>query len=158
MGCVNYDILVCLSRDLLDSAAWVALASQVEREAFVGYQSGPVCTTFANVRGLAGGPPPLRGMGKFLYDLPELTTAQRQQVERDALIADRCAWIAMRMREQGKPFAIEQPGVRKGRPHMFQLPSYVALRRLPGGQAGYLRSMPLRAHIRETHVHSHIPD
>ena len=56
IDCTNFDIVVDRSRDLLDSAAWAALSVQVETGVYHGMGSGPVCTTFSAVRGLADGP------------------------------------------------------------------------------------------------------
>ena len=65
--CTNFDIVVDRSRDLLDSAAWASLSVQVESGIFHGMGSGPVCTTFSGVRGVSGGPPPVRGLGRDIF-------------------------------------------------------------------------------------------
>ena len=94
---MNYDIVVDERRDLTCQLAWMQLAAEVSSRAYNGMQGGPVCTTFAAVRGKAGGPPKLRGLGKYIYGLPDLTPQQREQVDGGTLIADRCAWIARQL-------------------------------------------------------------
>ena len=130
--CVNYDIVVDPSCDLLDAAAWIKLAGDIEGGAYHGLQAGPVCTTFSTARGLAGGPPLVRGRGRALYGFRKLTGKLKTQVDGDTLIADRVAHAARLMHGMGRPFLIEQPAVRKGIPHMFRMRTYRALRRLPG--------------------------
>ena len=90
--------------DLLSDAAWQKLASEVEREWYHGFQGGPVCTSFSGVRGNAGGPPPLRGLGAEIYGLKDLLPAQKLQVEQDTLIAERVVWIAQSMHTLKRPF------------------------------------------------------
>ena len=89
------------------------------------------------------GPRALRGHGKELYGIKGLTIQEKKQVDGDAVIAERCAWIAHQMHSMGRPFLIEQPRLRQGQPHMFRMAAYVALRRLPGVRCRSFVQCPL---------------
>ena len=131
--CLNYDIKVDPARDLCDDVAWEQLSGAVDQHKFHGMQADPVCTTFSAVRGLGGGPKPLRGhQGRDLYGLPDLDQDQTLQVAKDTLIAIRVARLAAAFAEQGWPSLIEQFVRREGQPHMFNMPELLQLRRIPG--------------------------
>ena len=75
----------------------------------------------------------MRGhQGRDLYGLPDLDQEQKLQVAKDTLIAIRVARLAAAFAEQGWPFLIEQPARRDGQPHMFNLPEFLHLLRIPG--------------------------
>ena len=103
-ACHDYDILVDPSCNLLDSAAWSVLSTDVESQRYHGMQADPVCTTFSAIRGKAGGPPPVRGLGKDLYGYRDLAPALKLQVEQDTLLAERVAWMAVAFHTLGRPF------------------------------------------------------
>ena len=62
-ACHAYDILVDPTCNLLDTAAWSVLSTDVESQRYHGMQADPVRTTFSAIRGKANGSPPVRGMG-----------------------------------------------------------------------------------------------
>ena len=56
VSCLDFDIIVDAALDLVDDHAWTLLHTDVKNGVYHGMVAGPVCTTFSNVRGLAGGP------------------------------------------------------------------------------------------------------
>ena len=123
------DVLQHSSHDLADHHVWEDIIVAIQSGFYDGIFMSPPCSTFSAARGYPGGPPPLRGPEPpDIYGLPNLDVASKDKVRQGTLHALRAAHAARTADAAGIPWAIESPRIRQGRPSVFVLPEWLALR------------------------------
>ena len=127
--CREVDIEAVSEDDLLDDDVWNSILGQIKGNEFDGLLASPPCGTFSAARSDAdSGPKQLRGS-----DYPEilgfkwLDPPSKEQVRIGNILADRAAEAAEQFADAGKPWAVEQPARREGKPSMYKLPRFVQL-------------------------------
>lgn len=133
--CEEVDIEAVNSQDLLDCDVWQRLLDRIEAGEFDGIFSSPPCGTFSVARSVSGshGPRQLRGveMPELYKGVKHLCQDELEEVKVGNILSDRTAeavhWFAIR----SKPWGIEQPARREGRPSMLRLPKFQQLAKMP---------------------------
>jgi hypothetical protein len=136
-----FDLEVDSEHDLCDDVLFAKLCDDIKIGKYdKGALMSPPCSTFACVRSLggAGQPEPLRGpLPPELYGLRGLRTHDAEKVRIGTSCALRCAQVVGLLHTPetiGRriPRLWEQPALREGYPHMFNLPEVQDLLKFPG--------------------------
>ena len=127
--CREVDIEAKTEDDLLDDDVWNTILDQIKRGVYDGYLASPPCGTFSAARTDADfGPKQLRGAEvPEIFGLKELEPRDKEAVKVGNILADRAAEAAEWFADNSKPWAVEQPARREGKPSMFKLPRFVQL-------------------------------
>ena len=122
-------------QDIADDAVWGRIRQRLEAGTYIFVFAGPPCRTFSESRGLGPGPPVLRDWD-HIYGFPKSQGACRglrqhhfEQLRTDNLLAERVAEACSIVKPQGGGYGVEQPLPWKGSVSMFQLASFMELRR-----------------------------
>ena len=129
--CTEVDLEAVTADDLLDDDVWSSILEQIKRGEFDGLLASPPCGTFSAARTDADcGPKQLRGPEHpEILGLKDLDLRSKEMVKEGNILADRAAEAAEIFADVGKPWAIEQPARREGKPSMYKLPRFVQLAR-----------------------------
>ena len=120
--CENIDIEATVSTDLLDSDAWDSLFHRICCGEFDAAFASPPCGTFSAARTGEGGPRQLRGpVLPDLNGLPNLTEAEKHDDKAGNVLADRAAEAMKWFADNLRPWGVEQPARRDGKPSLFNL-------------------------------------
>lgn len=127
--CREVDIEAVSQDDLLDDDVWNGTLREIDLDWYDAMLASPPCGTFSSARTDSdGGPIQLRGPEMpELLGLKGLDQVSKLQVQTGNVLADRAAEAAEKFSDRGKPWAIEQPARREGKPSMFKLPRFVHL-------------------------------
>lgn len=126
--CENIDIEATVSTDLLDSDAWDSLFHRICCGEFDAAFASPPCGTFSAARTGEGGPRQLRGpVLPDLNGLPNLTEAEKHDVKAGNVLADRAAEAMKWFADNLRPWGVEQPARRDGKPSLFNLQKFQQL-------------------------------
>ena len=134
--CEEVDIEAHNSRDLLDCDVWQALLDRIEAGEFDAIFASPPCGTFSAARSVMFqcGPRQLRGaeMPELYKGIKHLSQEELDDVKVGNILSDRAVeavhWFAVR----SKPWGVEQPARRVGKPSMFRLPKFQQLAKIRG--------------------------
>lgn len=137
--CMEVDIEAIPSMDLLDCDVWDRILRNILSGRYDAVFASPPCGTFSMARrgNHDGGPRQLRSdvMPELYKGLKGLSIDETAEVKVGNILADRAAealhWFAI----NNKPWALEQPARRDGRPSMLNLPKFIYLASLKGASA-----------------------
>eukprot|EP00435_Cladocopium_sp_Y103_P021519 s4006_g5.t1 len=131
--CVYVDLEVNASYDLLDQDVWERISEGLPM--YDGYMMSPPCCAFSMARRGNSGPQPLRAAeGKEIYGLRTLKPEDKKRVQEGNVLALRAHSTASQATQCRKPWILEQPHEREGKPSMFKLEEYRELEKEQGVQ------------------------